>query len=119
MNSDDAVKAFVTHPEMQKRLAKHLVLKCFRNSVLEDLHAGTIPASKIGDYSDVFVRTPYGDIPWNDLSRIDNTEMKVLMVDVMNRTYRFIQELFDDERSADLILKLAEKDSTPDWDDPI
>jgi hypothetical protein len=118
MNSDDAVKGFVTHPEMQKRLAKHLVLTCFRNSVLEDLHAGTIPASMTGDYSDVFVHTPYGDIPWNNLSRIDNAEMKAMMVDVVNRTYQFIQELFDEECSADLILKLAEKDSTPDWNDP-
>lgn len=118
MNSNDPVKAFVTHPDMQKRLAKHLVLTCFRNSVLEDFHAGTIPASKTGDYSDVFVHTPYGDIPWNDLSRIDNAEIKVLMTDVVNRAYQFIQDLFDEERSADLFLKLAEKDSTPNWDDP-
>jgi hypothetical protein len=44
--------------------------------------------------------------------------MKAMMVDVVNRTYQFIQELFDEECSADLILKLAEKDSTPDWNDP-
>ena len=68
MNKDDVVKALITDPVMQQRLAKHLVLNCFRNSVLEDLHAGTVPASKTGDYSDVIVHTPFGQIPWNELS---------------------------------------------------
>jgi hypothetical protein len=60
MNKDDAVKALITDPVMQQRLAKHLVLKCFRNSILEDLHTGMVPDSKTGDYSDVVVLTPYG-----------------------------------------------------------
>jgi hypothetical protein len=40
MSAHDAVRAFVTDPVLQKRLAKYLVLQCFRNSALEDLHAG-------------------------------------------------------------------------------
>jgi hypothetical protein len=118
MNKDDALKAFVTDSMVQKRLAKHLVLQCFRNSVLEDLHSGIAAASKTGDYTDVVVHTSYGEIPWKDLSRIDDAEMKVLMVDVVNRAYQFIQELFDEERGGQLILKLTEKDSAPNWDDP-
>jgi hypothetical protein len=39
MSVDDGVRAFVTDPVLQKRLAKYLVLHCFRNSVLEDLVA--------------------------------------------------------------------------------
>lgn len=36
MSVDDEIRAVVSDPEMQKRLAKYLVLQCFRNSVLED-----------------------------------------------------------------------------------
>ena len=44
--------------------------------------------------------------------------MKALMVDVVNHTYHFIQEFFDDERGGKLLLKLAEKDPAPNWDKP-
>jgi hypothetical protein len=118
MNNDDAVKALITDPVMQQRIAKHLVLKCFRNSVLEELHTGKVPASKTGDYMDVVVHTPFGQIPWNQLSRFDDAEMKALMVDVVNRTYHLIHELFDEERGGNLLLRLAAKDPAPGWDDP-
>ena len=39
MNSHDAVRAFITDPVLQQRLAKYMVLQCFRNSMLEDLRA--------------------------------------------------------------------------------
>lgn len=83
--TDDAVTALITDPVMKKRLAKYLTLKCFRNSALEDMPAGIVPASKSSDYTDVVVRTPFGEIPWNDLSRFDDAEMKTLMVDVVNK----------------------------------
>ncbi len=118
MNNDDAVKALIADPVMQKRLAKHIALKCFRNSVLEDLHTGIVPASKIGDYTDVVVHTPFGEIPWNELSRLDDVQMKALMVDVVIRTYHLVQELFDTERGGELLLKLATQDPAPGWDDP-
>lgn len=118
MNKNDDLKVFITDPVLQQRLAKHLVLKCFRNSILEDFHAGKVPDSKCGDYSDVVVHTPFGEIPWNDVSRINDAEMKVLMTDVVNHTYHFIQELFDEERSGELLLKLASHDPVPNWDDP-
>lgn len=44
--------------------------------------------------------------------------MKVLMIDVVDKAYPFIQDLFDEERCVQLLLKLAEKDSAPNWDDP-
>jgi hypothetical protein len=43
-----------------KRLAKYLAQQCFRNTMLEDLHAGIVPDSQTGDYTDVVVRSPYG-----------------------------------------------------------
>jgi hypothetical protein len=118
MNKDDAVKSLITDPVMQQRIAKYLVLKCFRNSALEDLHTGMVPDSKTGDYTDVVVHTPFGQIPWNELSRFDNAEMKALMVDVVNKTYHLVQELFDEERGGNLLLQLAAKDPAPDWEDP-
>ena len=44
--------------------------------------------------------------------------MKVLMTDVVNRVYHFVQELFDEERGGTLLLQLAAKDSVPGWDNP-
>jgi hypothetical protein len=38
------------NPEVLKRLAKYLAQQCFRNTMLEDLHAGITPDSQIGDY---------------------------------------------------------------------
>ena len=45
-NVNGVVRAFIADPVLQKRLAKYLVQRCFRNSALEDLHAGTAPESK-------------------------------------------------------------------------
>ena len=50
MNSHDEVRAFIPDPVLQQRLAKYMVLQCFRNSMLEDLHAGISPSSASGDY---------------------------------------------------------------------
>lgn len=118
MNSEEAIKANITDPAIQQRLAKHIALRCFRNSILENFHASKVPDSKTGDYTDVVVHTPYGEIPWNELSRLNDAEMKALMIDVVNHTYHFIQELFDDERGGKLLLKIAEQDPAPNWDVP-
>jgi hypothetical protein len=71
MSADKEVRAFITDAVIQQRLAKYIVLRCFRNSMLEDLHAGIPPSSAIGDYSDVSVSSPYGVIPWPELSRFN------------------------------------------------
>ena len=118
MSVDDEVRAFVTDPILQKRLAKYLVLQCFRNSVLEDLHAGISPDSEVGDYSDVRVSSPYGDILWPKVSRLNDDEMKCLMIDVVNRTYRFIHRLFDENTGGELLLRLAGRDPLPQWNEP-
>ena len=116
--TDDALRAFVTDPILQKRLAKYLVHHCFQNSVLEDLHAGIAPDSKSGDYSDVVVSTPFGEIPWRKLSRFDDAEMKKLMIDVVQKSYEFIQDPFDDEKGGELFLQLAARDPLPRSEDP-
>jgi hypothetical protein len=52
MNGDHAIRAFISDPELLKRLAKYMVLQCFRNSLLEGLHSGITPSSAASDYSD-------------------------------------------------------------------
>jgi hypothetical protein len=44
--------------------------------------------------------------------------MKVLMIEVVNRTYRFIHKLFDEETGGDLLLRLAKGDLVPQWENP-
>jgi hypothetical protein len=49
-NLNQSIKGFIADPVLQQRLAKYLVEQCFRNSELENLHAGKVPDSKTGDY---------------------------------------------------------------------
>src|SRR5215471_16899045 len=72
------------------KVATMLAFHCVRNSSLEDLHAGIFPSSKTGDYTDVKVVSPYGEIAWNRLGRISDEEMKRLSQDIMNRLYTFV-----------------------------
>jgi len=78
---------------LRARLAKRMARDCFRNTILEDFHAGKVSSSQTGDYSDVKVVTPYGEIHWNALSRISDTEMKALMIDIVDHCYDFLMEL--------------------------
>jgi hypothetical protein len=71
-------------------LVKIMAMICVRNSRLEDLHAGQVPVSHTGDYSDVFVVGADGRrIPWPDVSRFNDDEMRALMRDIVNRLYTF------------------------------
>jgi ligand-binding SRPBCC domain-containing protein len=83
-----------------------------------DLHAGIAPDSQIGDYTDVVVRSPYGEIPWPNLSRLNDEEMKALMIDVVNKTYHALIVLFDDRLGGELIKILAQRDFLPHWNEP-
>ena len=113
------VNAISSDPVVMKRLAKYLAQQCFRNTFLEDLHAGITPDSKTGDYTDVLVRSPYGEIPWPRLSCLSDEEMKVLMIDVVNKTYRALRLLFNDQFGHELVQYLAKEDPLPRWNDPI
>src|SRR5262245_9065319 len=80
---------------VRQRLAKFVALHCFRNTRLEEFHAGRSPSTEAGDYSDVNVVTPFGEIPWHKLSRLNDEEMKALMIDVVDRCYVFVHLLAD------------------------
>lgn len=98
------------------KLAKAMAILCVRNSRLEELHAGTVPVTKTGDWSDVLVLDADGNrIPWRDVSRIDDDEMRALMRDVVNRLYTFQLHAGNPAMQAEIEkwLSVAGK-----WDEP-
>ena len=72
------------------RLAKLMSMICVRNTGIEELHAGTVPVTHTGDYSDVFVTDADGrQIPWPDASHLDDDQIRTLMRQIVNRLYTF------------------------------
>src|SRR5947209_309337 len=97
-------------------LAKSIAALCVRNTFLEELHSGTAPSSKSGDYSDVKVVTPYGEIPWQQVSRISDEEMKHLMKDIANRIYTFLCRQ-EEPAFLEAFLTLGNRHAAR-WDEP-
>ena len=107
-------------PDAEKRiasqLAKALALICVRNSVLEDLHAGSVPVTRTGDYSDVTVLDADGNrVPWSHVSRFDDGEMRALMRDVVNRLYTFHLKPEESALRAEIERWM---DVASNWDEP-
>ena len=98
------------------KLARVMAMMCVRNTKLEDLHAGRVPITRTGDYSDVFVVDADGrKIPWPEISRIDDDEMGALLRDVVNRLYTFHLKTDDPRLRAEIErwMTVAGK-----WDEP-
>jgi hypothetical protein len=112
------IREIQTNEVLRKRLAKYIALHCFRNTMLEDLHSGEVPISKSGNYSDVKVVTPDREIPWSDLSRFNNSEMKAMMIDVVNHCDQVLAILFSTPVGAKLVEELGRRDLVPNWNDP-
>lgn len=98
------------------RMAKALAVLCVRNTFLEDLHAGKPVISRSGDYDDVTVVTPHGEIPWNGVSRISQEEMKKLMKQVVNKLYTVLMSL-ENEQAMHLLFSRG-RDYSYHWDEP-
>jgi hypothetical protein len=97
-------------------LAKVMAMMCVRNTRLEDIHAGVVPVTRTGDYSDVVVLDADGrKIPWAEVSHIDDDQMRALMKEIVNRLYTFQMRIDDPEFQAwiDRWAAVAEK-----WDEP-
>ena len=109
MNRDDEKR-------IAARMAKTLAMMCVRNTGLETLHAGVVPVTHTGDYSDVRVIDADGrEIAWNDASHLDDDQMRALMKEIVNRVYTFYISI-DDEEFRDRIdrwARLADR-----WDEP-
>jgi hypothetical protein len=85
-----------TEQRIAAQTAKALAMMCVRNTSLEDIHAGISPVSKTCDYSDVRVIDGEGrEIPWTELSRISDEEMRQLMKQVVNRLYTWFVKTED------------------------
>jgi len=115
------IREIQTNEVLRKRLAKFIALHCFRNTdMFEDLHSGEVPISESGDYSDVKVITPDGEIPWSNLSRFDDREMKAMMIEVANRCDQVLAILFSTPTGDKLIEELGKRDlvsysNNPQW----
>jgi hypothetical protein len=105
-----------TDRTLASQLAKAITALCVRNTFLEDLHAGVTPSSKTGDYADVKVVTPYGEIPWQQVSRIRDEEMKRLMKEIVNKIYTFFCRQGEPEFLA-TFLQLGSRYAAR-WDEP-
>lgn len=103
--------------KMAADFAKTLTVLCVRNDTpLEDLHAGYFPTTKTGNYSDVKVIDGEGrEIPWNELSRLDDEEMKKFMKEIVNNIYTFFM-LMKHPNFVQFIGHLGEEKSK--WDTP-
>lgn len=102
--------------EMLANLAKSMVLSCVRNTELENLHRGIAPSSKTGDFSDVKVVSPYGEIPWTEVLRFNDAEMKALMKDIVNKIYTYM--LHQNKKNVFNNLITYGLNCTMEWDKP-
>ena len=81
--------------------ARILALMCVRQSRLETLHRGLSPVTRTGDYSDVVVVDTDGRrIPWPEVSRFDEDEMRDLMREIVNKIYTFLVKAEDPDFQA-------------------
>jgi hypothetical protein len=75
---------------LRKRLAKKMAHDCFRNTTLENFHATGL---------------------------IDDSEMKALMIDVVDHCYDFLMDLCS-THGNDIIENLKLRDELPEWNEP-
>ena len=109
MNWDDEKR-------ISAKMAKTLAMMCVRNTGLETLHAGVVPVTHAGDYSDVRVIDADGrEIAWNDVSHLDDDQTRALMREIVNRLYTFNVSIDDLEfrDRVDRWARIADR-----WDDP-
>lgn len=94
-----------------ERLNRSLAVLAVRNTFLESLHAGKVPQSETGDFSDVKVVSPTEEIPWTEVSRLSDFEMKKLMKQVVDRLYTILLPLLAGENQEELetLLKRGEE----------
>jgi hypothetical protein len=106
----------------QGEFAKIMAAACVRRGYLEKFHAGETPITRTGDYSDVKVIDAEGrEIPWNQVSRITQDEMKTLMSGVVNRIHTFLaRTLFSatEDKAFEQALDRAAVPWTKAWDEP-
>lgn len=108
--------------EAKKEMAKSITAACVRRGELERLHCGITPVTRTGDFSDVKVIDANGrEIPWNEVSRVSQAEMKSLMIGVVNRIYTFLSRTWFSEKTDSAFNKAIERAAKPwtkSWNEP-
>ena len=85
---------------LQAEVAKSMAILWVRNTDLENVHAGVVPATRTRDYTDVTIIDAEGRrIPWPEVSHFDEDAMRHPMRKVADRPFT-LQELRVCERSA-------------------
>jgi hypothetical protein len=112
----------VNYRKAQIEFAKLMTAACVRRGYLEKLHEGVEPVTRAGDYSDVKVIDAEGrEIPWNQVSRIDQDEMKALMTGVVNRIHTFLARTLFSETEDKAFHQALDRAAAPwikAWDEP-
>ena len=108
--------------KVKSEISKVIAAACVRRGYLEKLHYGPTPVTRTGDYSDVKVIDAEGrEIPWSEVSRINQDEMKTLMTGVVNRIHTFLaRTLFSatEDKEFEQALDRAAVPWTKSWDEP-
>jgi hypothetical protein len=108
--------------ESQSEFAKLIVAACVRRGYLEELHEGVTPVTHCGDNSDVKVVDADGrEIPWNQVSRINDDEMRVLISGVVDRVHTFLARTLFSGTEDEAFLKAISRAAAPwtkGWADP-
>ena len=106
----------------KSEFAKIMAAACVRNSYLEELHSGKTPVTRTGDYSDVKVIDADGRvIPWDQVSRINQDEMKTLMIGVVNRIHTFLARTLLSRTMDNEFWQAVNRTAVPwtkAWDEP-
>jgi len=106
----------------KSEFAKIMAAACVRRGYLEKLHCGIPPVTRTGDYSDVRVIDADGRvIPWDSVSRINQNEMKTLMIGVVNRIHTFLARTLLSRTDDDEFLQALNRAAAPwtkTWDEP-
>ena len=114
MNRDDEKR-------IAAKMAKTLAMMCGRNAGLETHHSGIVAGTHTGNYSGVGVIDADGrEIGWNDVSRLDDDQMRALMKEIVNRVYTFYISIDDEEfrNRVDRWARLADRWYEPEEDHP-
>ena len=76
--------------QLASLLISTMTLHCVRNTMIQDIHAGLVPVTRTGDYTDVTVIDADGRrIPWLDVSHFNDDAMRNFMRQVVDRLYTF------------------------------
>ena len=123
LKSKRRIVSITMNPDkMTSEFAKIMTAACIRRGYLEKLHSGITPVTKTGDYSDVKVIDAEGrEIPWNQVSRINQAEMKTLITGIVDRIHTFLSRTFlcsFSDQDFNWALERAAKPWTKNWDEP-